>query len=171
MRKTISLLLMAMLGATACNTKTDVQNGSANSKQQVADLLDSFNVAAGKAEYEKYFSYYADSSIFIGTDATERWNKQEFMVWAKPYFDRGRAWNFKSIKRSIYFDATGNLAWFDELLKTQMKICRGSGVVVKQGNEWKVKQYVLSMTLPNTLVDTVVKLKAATEDSLMMKMQ
>jgi hypothetical protein len=36
-------------------------------------------------------------------------------------------------------------AWFDELLNTQMKICRGSGVLVKKiGQEWKIKQYVLS---------------------------
>jgi hypothetical protein len=44
---------------------------------------------------------------------------------------------------------TGKTAWFDELLNTQMKICRGSGVLVKIGQEWKIKQYVLSMTIPN----------------------
>jgi hypothetical protein len=40
------------------------------------------------------------------------------------------------------------MAWFDEL-STQMKICRGSGVLVKIGNDWKIKHYVLSMTVPN----------------------
>jgi hypothetical protein len=34
-------------------------------------------------------------------------------------------------------------------LSTQMKICRGSGVLVKIGNDWKIKHYVLSMTVPN----------------------
>jgi hypothetical protein len=32
------------------------------------------------------------------------------------------------------------------LLNTQMKICRGSGVLVKIDGEWKIKHYVLSMT-------------------------
>jgi hypothetical protein len=30
-----------------------------------------------------------------------------------------------------------------------MKICRGSGVVVKIDGKWKIKHYVLSMTIPN----------------------
>jgi hypothetical protein len=47
-----------------------------------------------------------------------------------------------------------------------MKICRGSGVVVKQNNEWKVQQYVLSMTIPNSETQKVVEIKAAVEDSI-----
>ena len=50
------------------------------------------------------------------------------------------------------------MAWFDELLDTHMKICRGSGVLVDQGNgQWKIKHYVLSMTVPNENVDEIVK--------------
>jgi hypothetical protein len=48
-----------------------------------------------------------------------------------------------------------------------MKICRGSGVVVKQNEEWKLKQYVLSMTIPNALVDTIVSMKTTQEDSIL----
>jgi ketosteroid isomerase-like protein len=135
--------------------------------QQVAALLDSLNSAAARADYATYFSYYADNAVFMGTDATERWNKEEFMKWSKPYFDRGKAWSFQTVKRTVYFDTTGSLAWFDELLSTQMKICRGSGVAVRQGSDWKLKQYVLSMTVPNALVDTIVPLKTAAEDSIL----
>ena len=88
------------------------------------------------------------------------------MAWAKPIFDKGHAWDFKAINRHIYFDSTGNIAWFDELLNTQMKICRGSGVVVKQGNDWKIKQYILSTTIPNEQLDTIIKIKSKLEDSL-----
>jgi hypothetical protein len=59
------------------------------------------------------------------------------------------------------------MAWFDELLSTQMKICRGSGVLVKIGNDWKIKHYVLSMTVPNENVTEVVKIKTPIEDALM----
>lgn len=87
------------------------------------------------------------------------------MVWAKPFFDSGKAWNFTSLKRNITFSKDGTYAWFDELLDTQMKICRGSGVLEKIGGKWKIRQYVLSMTIPNDNVDEVTKIKASAEDA------
>lgn len=139
-------------------------------KTQINSLLDSFNRAAAKADYNAYFNFYADGAIFTGTDVTERWDKKAFMVWAKPFFDRGRAWSFTALERHIYFDQTGKTAWFDELLNTQMKICRGSGVLVKQGKEWKLTQYILSATIPNDQMDAVIKLKATQEDSIINKL-
>ncbi len=137
-----------------------------NERKQINSMLDSFNRAAGKADFKAYFDFYTDDAIFTGTDATERWDKAAFMAWAKPIFDKGRAWDFTSIERHIYFDTTGNLAWFDELLNTQMKLCKGSGVLVKQGADWKVKQYILSLIVPNDQLDSVVKMKSKTDDSL-----
>ncbi len=75
------------------------------------------------------------------------------------------------MKRNIYFSKDGKLAWFDELLDTQMKICRGSGVVEKINGNWKVKQYVLSMTIPNDVVDKVVAEKSALEDPLIQELK
>jgi len=135
-------------------------------QQQVIAMLDSFNHAAAKADYKTYFNFYTEDAIFTGTDATERWDKPAFMAWAKPIFNKGHAWDFKALERHVYFDSTGRLAWLDELLNTRMKICRGSGVAVKQGNEWKIKQYILSATIPNEQLDTVIKIKAKLEDSL-----
>jgi len=160
------LLPFFILVCTVWIACTDPKTDNAASEKQIHVLLDSFNAAAARADYNLYFSYYTPDAVFMGTDATEHWNKDEFMIWSKPYFDRGRAWNFTSMQRHIYFDTSGQLAWFDELLNTQMKICRGSGVVVKQGTDWKVKQYVLSMTIPNALVDTIVPMKALQEDSI-----
>jgi hypothetical protein len=105
-------------------------------------------------------------AIFIGTDATENWNKKAFKAFAKPYFDKGKAWNFTALERHIYFSNDKKTAWFDELLNTQMKICRGSGVLVLLKGQWKIKHYVLSMTIPNDNTDAVIKIKAPIEDSL-----
>ncbi len=169
----ISLILINFACKQQSNDLKDVTVGKVvdsvtmnNYKVEISALLDSFNVAAARADFNKYFDYFAEDGVFIGTDATENWNKQKFKIWAKPYFDKGTTWNFTSLQRSIYFDQTGNVAWFDELLKTQMKICRGSGVLTRQGNDWKIQQYVLSMTIPNNLVDTVVSLKAPIEDDI-----
>ena len=111
-----------------------------------------------------------DDAIFIGTDATENWNKKAFQAYSKPYFDKGKAWSFSPLERHIYFSKDGKTAWFDELLNTQMKICRGSGVVEKVKGVWKIKHYVLSMTIPNDNSDAVIKIKAPIEDALIDKL-
>lgn len=160
---TISTLLFLI---SSCNSPSGSNQTTATDSTQIAQTLDQFNEAAANADFNKYFDFFTEDAIFIGTDATENWNKQNFMTWAKPHFDKKKTWHFKSIDRHIYFDKTGNLAWFDELLNTQMKICRGSGVVIKQNNQWKIQQYVLSMTIPNPLSDSVVNIKTPIEDEL-----
>ena len=162
----LAILLFAFSGFSAQSTTK-----FGTEKTAISKMLDDFNVAAANAEFEKYFNFFADESTFIGTDATEVWNKSEFKTWAKPYFDKKKTWNFTSLKRNIYFSKDGKLAWFDELLNTQMKICRGSGVVEKINGQWKVKQYVLSMTVPNDVVDQVVAEKAPIEDALIQQLK
>lgn len=134
-------------------------------------LLDDWHTAAANADYNGYFDKIAADGRYIGTDATENWDKKAFAVFSKPYFDRGKAWNFKAMERNIYFSKDGKTAWFDELLDTWMKACRGSGVLEKEGNEWKIKHYVLSMTVPNDATNEVLPLKAKYEDALIEKMK
>lgn len=159
----IFLLFLGFSATLSAQTKGFYENVQ---KKNVSKVLDDLNTFAAITDYEKYFDLYAEESSFIGTDATEIWNKKEFMVWAKPYFDKGKAWNFTSLKRNITFSADGKYAWFDELLDTQMKICRGSGVLEKIGGKWKIRQYVLSMTVPNDVNEQVTAIKAPIEDAL-----
>lgn len=169
-----ALILMAMMALlySACTSpqKNEPAPDTAVEKKQIMAMLDSFNAAAAKADFSTYFDFYTEDAIFTGTDATERWDKKAFMAWARPIFDKGRAWDFTALERNIYFDKTGSLAWFDELLNTQMKICRGSGVVVKEGDAWKVKQYILSTMVPNDKLDSVIGMKAQQEDSIIHKL-
>ena len=172
------LIVLFTLPITAlllsCNSETKTPESTsidtAGEQKIIATMLDSFNRAAAKADFSAYFNFYTNDAIFTGTDATERWDKAAFMTWAKPIFDKGSAWDFTAMERHIYFDKTGTLAWFDELLNTQMKICRGSGVLVKQGDEWKVQQYILSTMVPNDVLDSVIKIKAPVEDSIINKL-
>jgi ketosteroid isomerase-like protein len=140
-------------------------------KQEINKTLDAWHKAAAEANFKAYFGTMTDDAIYIGTDPTENWDMKAFQAFAKPYFDRGKAWDFKALERHIYFDKSGKLAWFDELLNTQMKICRGSGVLVKIGKEWKIKHYVLSMTVPNEKTNEVVKIKEAMEDVMIKNLQ
>ena len=139
---------------------------SQDNKNEINLVINNWHKAASVANFNDYFSALTDDSIFIGTDATENWNKTEFEAFAKPYFEKGKAWNFTPIERHIYFSEDKKTAWFDELLDTQMKICRGSGVLVRINNTWKIKHYVLSMTIPNDNTNEVVKIKAPIENLL-----
>ncbi len=162
---------------SACQRGGTTQSGAVDStelttrKKQIGILLDSFHLAAARADFNGYFKFYTENGTFLGTDATEYWTKKEFMVWAKPFFDNKSTWNFTALDRHIYIGSDPNTAWFDELLDTQMKICRGSGVVTKVGNEWRVEQYVLSMTVPNSQVDSLIPMKAKEEDVLIAKLK
>lgn len=160
-------LSLAVLSLVSFDT---LQYKESDEKELVNRTLDAWHKAAAEADFDKYFGMLTEDAIFIGTDPTENWNFKNFQAYAKPHFDKGKAWNFKAIERNIYFDNSGKIAWFDELLNTQMKICRGSGVLVKIGMEWKIKHYVLSITIPNDNTNEVVKIIAPIEDALIKKM-
>ncbi|MFO0745006.1 MAG: nuclear transport factor 2 family protein [Myxococcota bacterium] len=87
--------------------------------------------------------------MFLGTDASERWDVAAFRAYAHPHFAKGRAWAFHAVRRAVV-DADGAHAWFDEDLATpNLGPARGSGVLVKQGGAWKIAQYNLALTIPN----------------------
>ena len=165
-------VIVVLIGVVLFGCKSKQPKNSENVKSEINLVLDNWHKAAAEANFNNYFNVMTEDAIYIGTDPTENWNKQEFIKFAKPYFDRGRAWNFKALERNIYFSSDGKTVWFDELLNTQMKICRGSGVLVADTNgNWKIKHYVLSMTVPNDNTDEVVKIKSLIEDKEIEKLK
>lgn len=143
---------------------------TSDSKKEIEQVLETWHKAAREANFNGYFQLMTEDAVFIGTDAKENWNRVAFESFAKPYFDKGKAWSFTTLERHVYLDETRNLAWFDELLATQMKICRGSGVLVKIAGEWKIKHYVLSMTIPNDNSTEVIKIKSPIEDKMIQQL-
>jgi ketosteroid isomerase-like protein len=123
-------------------------------------FIDDWHLAATKADANAYFGAIADNGIFIGTDATERWNKKQFLGFAKPYFDKGKAWDFKAYGRTVHVSNDGRFVWFSELLTTWMGVCRGSGILEKTPQGWKIQQYHLSVTVPNDLIRDFLTLVA-----------
>lgn len=127
-------------------------------KSDIDQVLNAWHKAAADANFEAYFSHFAsDSSIFMGTDATERWTIAVFKPWSKPYFDRGKAWNFSPQERFVYFSEDGRTAWFDETLDTpNLGPSRGTGVLMFTENGWKIDHYNLTVPIPNELVDEFI---------------
>ena len=165
-------IIVIVIGLVLIGCKSKQVANQINQETEINLVIDNWHQAAAAANFNSYFNAMTDDAIFIGTDATENWNKPAFIQFAKPYFDKGKAWSFTKLERNIYFSSDREMAWFDELLNTQMKICRGSGVLVvdKNGN-WKIKHYVLSMTIPNDNMDEVLKIKSFIEDKEIEKLK
>jgi hypothetical protein len=137
----------------------NVVSQNEETKNRIEKVISDWHQASANADFDNYTSLMTEDAIFIGTDPTENWKGQEFRDFAKPYFDKGRAWTFFTLERNIFVDVKYKVAWFDELLDTQMGICRGSGILVFVDNHWKINHYVLSITIPNDNIDEVKKLK------------
>ena len=155
-----NLFIVLILSLFACNTKTVVLSEDDISKQKetINHLLNDWHKAAANADLESYFSKMTDDAIYLGTDASERWTKDEFYKFCKPYFDKGKAWEFKAKNRTVYFSENYQTAWFEETLDTWMGECRGSGVLIYKDNSWKITHYNLAVTVPNDLIKEYIKL-------------
>lgn len=157
------ILLFTIVTFVSCNTDKARQKVEEfrleKSKTAINTVLDAWHKAAADADFNAYFSKMTDDAIFIGTDATENWKNKDFKEFSKPYFDKGKAWSFTALERNVFISEYGDIAWFDELLDTQMELCRGSGMLKKENDTWKIAHYVLSIAIPNDNVKEVVKLK------------
>lgn len=157
MRSLLLPLFLTGLFLGACQPK---ETQILPSPEEVNAVLDDWHNAAAEGEFERYFDHFeSDSSIFMGTDATERWTIDVFKPWSKPYFeDDGVAWTFTPTFRKVYFSNSGKVAWFDEELDTpNLGPSRGTGVLVKNEKGWKIAHYSLTIPIPNSIADDVVQ--------------
>ncbi len=127
-------------------------------ERQINDLIDAWHVAASKADATTFFNSMDDNAVYIGTAKEERWTKTQFVAFAQPYFDAGKAWDFKPYDRDLHVTSNGQHAWFSELLTTWMGVCRGSGTLHKTKDGWKIDQYHLSVTVPNEIIKDFITL-------------
>jgi ketosteroid isomerase-like protein len=151
-------LAIASAGALACGSGPSrpaaavpsavLDRGAAS--PAIARELDDFHDAAARADEARYFAHFSDDAVFLGTDATERWNLAAFRAFAHPHFAAGKAWSFHATRRAITVSEDGQIAYFDEDLATEkLGPARGSGVVVLRGGAWKIAQYNLAIVVPN----------------------
>ena len=157
--KKVIVFVVFFFSLIGCKNGTKEIVNKSSIKKEINTLLVDWHQAATDANFNNYFDLMDNESVFIGTAAEEIWTKKQFKDFSKPYFDKGKAWSFKTLERSVYVNETGEFVWFDELLDTWMGTCRGSGVVEKIDNTWQIKQYVLSIAIPNEDVQAVISAK------------
>lgn len=149
----MSLILTAVAALT-------LQTAPDPAEAEVAAVLDQLNAASTTADSAAYFALFTPDARFIGTDATERWSMAEFRAFAEPYFSRGRGWSYPVRDRVITIAPVECrcIAWFDEDLDNAgYGRTRGSGVLRRTEDGWKIEQYVLSFAVPNDRASAVVQ--------------
>ncbi|WP_339719661.1 nuclear transport factor 2 family protein [uncultured Paraglaciecola sp.] len=125
---------------------------------QIVKVLDNFHQAASDANHQEYFDLLTDTAVFIGTDGNERWDKNAFEAFAKPYFEQGKGWTYIPRNRHVTVAKSGDFAWFDEMLDSQSYgECRGTGVLELTDKGWQISQYHLTIPVPNELAKEVVQ--------------
>lgn len=157
----LALVAAVSLGAiVALRTapSTVPTTGPASGPDEIVKTLDRFHDAASRADENEYFGLFAADGVFLGTDASERWSKEQFRAYAKPYFAQGRGWTYlpRPNGRFVTVSRDGGVAWFDEVLdNAKFGECRGSGVLVRDDKGWKIAQYNLTVPVPNDLLPKV----------------
>ncbi len=131
----------------------------AEAASAVAAVLDDWHDAASKADGARYFGHFTAAAVFVGTDATERWDVPAFRAYAAPHFKRGRGWTYRATSRHVTVSASGDTAWFDEALASEKYgAVRGSGVLRRVAGRWRIAHYVMSFPIPNAKAKAVLSL-------------
>lgn len=151
-RSTSAILLLVLFAvSTTASGETDAIENAVDA------VLTAFHEAASEADGSTYFGLLDDGAIYLGTDAGERWTVDEFRAFAEPYFSEGRGWTYTATSRNIIIGPDGATAWFDELLwNDSYGTCRGTGVLIKNTEGWRIVQYHLTFPVPNELAKEIV---------------
>ena len=128
-------------------------------EQLINQFMDAWHNAAATADEDVFFGSMTENGVYLGTDKTEKWTRNEMAKWADEYFQKESAWSFTATDRDIYISEDGRTAWLNEKLDTWMGVCKGTAVLVLQKGGWKITLYDLSVTIDNDKIDQFLELK------------
>jgi ketosteroid isomerase-like protein len=156
MKGHLSAVLAAVL-LVSCMVVGSARGADGTAVDEIAAVLDEFNRAASEADSDAYYACLSPDAILLGTAAEERFTVAESRVFMKPYFAQERGRQHAPRDRHITLLPSGEVAFFNELVGLEtLGECRGTGVVVKLDDTWRIAQYALSFPIPNEIVYEVV---------------
>ncbi len=154
-------LLLIVLSSSVVMAQSEPHN-KIRGDEAIHRLIDGLHLDAAEARFDSYFERFTPDAVFLGTDRTERWSIAEFKAYAKPIFESGQGWRYDVVERNLV--GTAAVQWFDELLYNQKYgYCRGTGVVQRDDNGWKVAHYSLAFLIPNEVASEMVELVLSVE--------
>lgn len=174
----IGLVLPVALPMGGCSTLDGPPASQADARRaqavqqitgQITELVDAWHRAAATGDLDAYFSRMTDDAVFLGTDDTERWDRDAFLAFARPYFDGPTtygdgAWTYEPAERFVMVSDDARTAWFDERLDHERYgRCRGTGVCVRDAEGWRIAHYSLTFPVPNDVAGEVIGIIRAHE--------
>lgn len=112
--------------------------------------LDALHRAGAEATPSAFISLLADDVVFLGMAGSTRLQGAAVREFVNAGFSDGGGWAYRSSDREVQLSTDGSVAWFDEALSHQQQGSgRGSGVLVRDGGNWLVAQYNLTVPLPS----------------------
>lgn len=132
---------------------------------EVAARLDDFHHAAAIGDADRYFAILPPDAAFLGTAGRERWTGEAFRRYAARFFRTGSAWTYLCLTRTVDVDPDGEIACFDETFdQPGYGECRGTGVMRKRDGAWILRQYQLSVSVPDQLTSQITARIRAFQD-------
>ena len=155
MRSTIPTLILSLLAGLSLADQHD------DDRAAIDAVLDDFHDAAASADAERYLGHMTDEAVFMGTDEWERWPKRpDFTEYVAMRFENG-GWSYRSVERHV--EISGDTAWFDEVVFSERNgRFRGTGVLVRDEDRWKIAHYAMSFLIFNENWQEVVELTKKT---------
>lgn len=125
----------------------------------INQALDDFHSAAAVGDKSRYLALMTEQAVFMGTDEWERWPKKpDFIEYVNSRFTDGKGWIYRPVERHVAYSG-GDIAWFDEVVVSVDNLrFRGTGVLVREAQGWKIAHYALSFLIPNEDWDGVINL-------------
>lgn len=142
----VSLALLITSSVLAKDTPTLVSNDI----ERINKKMDDFHDAADKGDATRYLKHFAKDGVFMGTDDWERWPYNEFSKYVNKHFKDGKGWSYKPLKRFTNVNSQNGFAWVDEIVESKKwGRFRGTAVLAKAQQGWKLKHYSLTVLVPN----------------------
>lgn len=135
---------------------------------EIGQVVDDFHDAAAHGDRDRYLGHLTDDAVFMGTDEWERWPKHpDFVDYVNGRFKDGSGWNYRSVDRKIRVADSGDFAWFDEVVYSEANgRFRGTGVVVRESDGWKIAHYAMSFLVLNENWEDVIELTKKTRATI-----
>ena len=125
-----------------------------------ASALEAMHAAAARSDGAAWADRLAPGLVWVGNETSERWDREAFLGFAAPVFARGEGWIYSARdaggQRHVTLapDPCDCVAWFDEVLDSvTYGTARGEGMLVRDGETWRVLRYALSYPIPNELAN------------------
>ena len=154
-RQFLLLTLLLPIIAAADNTE----------EAAIGAIINDFHDAAAHGDNDRYLGHLTEDAVFMGTDEWERWPKNpDFKEYVDSRFKDGSGWNYRSVERKIHVADSANIAWFDEVVYSDVNgRFRGTGVLVRNSGEWQIAHYAMSFLVLNENWAEVIELTEKTK--------